>query len=394
MTKKDRLFNKYFILLLIASACINLGHNTLNLAIPVYCDGLFSSSFFAGIITWAFGIMAVAGRFVAGRLADSWSRRWIMTLGCVIFALAVLALSLTKSMPVIAIARAMQGLGYSMLNTAAAAAVLDVVSKENAEKAIGWFWLSNSIAFGLSGYITAAFEGDGFSVLFFIITGLFIIAALATFLCTYSSHIGKDNSGDDNMIDLSELSFAERFIDKSSLPLSACLMAAAFAASLTTVFGLLLGNSRGFLHTELFTIIAAVMLITCNKLYDIMCAKFSSQKVICFGLALHVVGLSCLALFPSNATYFLCAITMGALLGICLPGMTALATVGVPENRRGIASATIFIAIDVGTGVGAAVWGLMIDEIEFRLIFGIAAAILLVTLIPSYMVIGKKQSKQ
>ena len=64
---------------------------------------------------------------------------------------------------------------------------------------------------------------------------------------------------------------------------------------------------------------------------------------------------------------------MAFAFGMLMPVFNTLAVQRAPAHRRGAASATFYLFIDIGIGLGSAIWGLVIDYLGFDAMFTGAA---------------------
>lgn len=95
---RGRVWNRYFILLLLSSTFISVALQLTSAAYPLYIDFLGASASFTGVTMMAGTIAAIVTRFVVGRLADTKGRRNLMFIGTFIFGAATLLLRFIPSL--------------------------------------------------------------------------------------------------------------------------------------------------------------------------------------------------------------------------------------------------------------------------------------------------------
>jgi MFS family permease len=102
--------------------------------------------------------------------------------------------------------------------------------------------------------------------------------------------------------------------------------------------------------------------IVSGKLFD----QKGSDIVVYPGILAYVIGLSCLGLAHDSVMFYLAGSLIGLGYGSIQPCMQALVIQQVPEHRRGAATATFFVAIDVGIGLGSFLLGFVANWFGYR----------------------------
>ncbi len=71
--------------------------------------------------------------------------------------------------------------------------------------------------------------------------------------------------------------------------------------------------------------------------------------------------------------------------GSLLPSLQAMTVVGIEPNRRGAANSTYYVGFDMGVGLGAILFGRLVQQygyaISFRMMFLPAAMVIIVFLV-------------
>jgi predicted MFS family arabinose efflux permease len=70
---------------------------------------------------------------------------------------------------------------------------------------------------------------------------------------------------------------------------------------------------------------------------------------------------------------YIAATLYGLGYGTIYPLLNAAAITSSPPNRRGTAMATFLTAMDIGIGLGASFWGLLVDWIGMGVVFPLSA---------------------
>ncbi len=123
---------------------------------------------------------------LAGRLADLYGRKRVLSLGLVVFGLASLAAGLVSHLEALVVARVLQGLACAVLYTASGAIVAQAFTPEEQGKAFGVLFGVNGVGLAagpvLGGVLTQAFGWPWI----FLINVPFVLLSLAVIACNVS----------------------------------------------------------------------------------------------------------------------------------------------------------------------------------------------------------------
>jgi MFS family permease len=133
-----------------------------------------------------------------------------------------------------------------------------------------------------------------------------------------------------------------------------------------------IGNPSGFFLIYAFGIISSRF--TTGKALD----RDGPRKIIILCLGLLIIGFPLLALWQDQAGFYLAALILGFGNGVVFPTFQTMANNMVPASRRGAASSTLFISVDIGMGSGMVIVGVIAQYFSIATAFlvcsGIAAA--------------------
>jgi MFS family permease len=111
--------------------------------LPLYVKGpLDGGDFAVGFIVGAFAFTGIAGRPIAGYLADARGRRLVAMLGCSLAVVAGLLYFVPGGIPTLLLSRLVLGAGEGMVFTAGAAWVVDLAPEDRRGRVIGLYGLS------------------------------------------------------------------------------------------------------------------------------------------------------------------------------------------------------------------------------------------------------------
>lgn len=382
MDKKEKLLNLGYIKIIIITLLLSISANMLNTSLPLYVQELGADKSIAGLVTGAFTIASLVCRPIYGNLVDLKGRRIVMMIGILIFSIAVFGVSLTTSVAMILVLRALMGIGYSGYSTSSGTVVADVVPESRISEAIGYYGVSFNIAtavgpsialvlIGLFGYNSAIWATVAVSLLGFLL--------VLTFNYEKKAKLALQ----------AQEGYVEPEKEKTKITLKTAFEKSTFAGAVTQLFLIMpMGFSMTFIPTfgitkgidnigMYFTVFAVSLLATrffVGKLAD----KHGAAKVIVPGIVLLICGTLVLA-FTSTLTHvMIAAVLIGLGYGCINPTINAFIMKVAPLSRRGAANATYYAAFDAGVGLGSMAGGVIVQNFGFQNAFFTLIAITLI----------------
>jgi MFS family permease len=154
----------------------------------------------------------------------------------------------------------------------------------------------------------------------------------------------------------------------------------------------LFAKDQGIGNAGLYFTLQAVFMFISRLVAGKMTDKYSPLVSVVPGLALYVLGYGLLALPDVTMTIFFIAAALSGLGGgVIIPALNAVVIKGVPTNRRGAASATFMMAMDIGVGIGSPLWGYVIDHANFSMVFAGSALCCLISIFASIILLRNRK---
>ena len=132
-----------------------------------------------------------------------------------------------------------------------------------------------------------------------------------------------------------------------------------------------------------FLVYAGVVLVW-RPVGGVLQDRVGERPVLAPCLAALAVALGLLASAQSPAMIIAAAVAFGLGWGTITSGGQAAAVNRAPAARTGAAIGTFFFALDLGTGIGPILLGLLVDPLGYRWVFGLAALAAVLT-VPLYL---------
>lgn len=386
--KKERLWTKDYIIIMIAASGISFTTHFFLSTLPVYAQRISNTAAYAGIMTGAYTLAALAIRPLSGILTDRFGRTKLLILGAFICSIACLMYNFAGTVLFLIFLRIMNGLGFGMHTTAAGAVAADVIPKSRMMEGIGYFGLYGTIAFAIAPGISLSIIGDGriekFRTLFILAAVVSIFSMILDSCITYErkrkkpaaqvkavEHESQAVPGDPANGIQDKVNLPKTFLGfeyGAFLPAAVILLVYLGQSSITSFLALYsikykIGNIGLF-----FTFLATGMLI--SRLFFGKIGDKHGPNIVVIP-AIIVLALCYLMIPLVSSLYMLLSIAFpyGLSLGIISPAMNAMIINRCSPGRRGTASAAFFSALDIGIGVGSIFFGFVVSILGFTYMF-------------------------
>lgn len=351
-------------------------------------DKFRASASMAGLVSGIFVIGVLIGRLGTGRVIETVGSKKILTIGTISFIVTSALYFAAANLALLTAIRLIHGIAYGLVSTAAATIVAQIIPKSRHGEGIGYYSLSAILATAFGPFVgMLLIQHANFNMIFIVTT----IMAVLNFII---SLIVSDPAGKLPKADKQEAPKSlhiSGFLEMRVLPLSVIALIIGFAYSVILSFLSLYAKE---IHLEqaagfYFLVYAVTVLISrpfSGRLLDARGANFVIYPCLfIFTLAMFLL---------SRTSHGLVLLLAGALVGIgygnFLSCAQAICIKMVPPNRFGLATATFFILLDLGIGIGPYILGALVPFTGYRGLYLMMSGVILATIILYYFLMGKK----
>lgn len=387
MATKKKILTKEFVLLFIFSVVICSAMNMLNVLVPLYVtEDLGHTAAVSGFLSTVYTIASCVSRPVNGIIVERFGRRRIMFLGALLYGAACFACGLIPAIGLMFVCRALMGIGYSAASTANNTASTDVIPPEHMSEGVGYFGMSQSIASAIGpaivAFIIAAVGNRGALNA----TGIICLGACVCALAvTYEKNAKKSEPAAEKQ----KTPFFERTAIVASLFQGVSLFFFSCAMCFMTLYIVSRGHSSSVCGT--FYVISSVCIVGVRLLLSRFVSRFPHRVMLVPAFAMLAAMFLLLPKAETVAHFWALALLYGVGYGIYWMVFGSEAVRRAAPECRGAANATFYFAFDAAIGIGASVWGLLIDNIGYNSCFIICALGFGLIAIASAIVFGKKR---
>lgn len=374
------LWTKHFFAIMIANGLFFVGFHSLLPTMPMYAASLGATGTEIGIIAGIFSISSICIRFFTDDIVHKLGKKKCLYAGIILSFAATCSYPFTTSVPLLIVGRIIQGFGFGLGTTFAAALAIDIIPAARRGEGVGYFGLGNTISMGLSPAIGVMLMTSGGS------DALFALATIAPALALVSAYC----TGPETPL-MAEAPEKPQHMGISSLWNRFVERGTGFPSFFTMLFGFIYGSVNSFIamfaqaaHIEnsgLFFVVGTILVFLSRtfggRIYDAKGPFF----VIMPGLLAYTLGMILILTAHSLPMLLVASVFYGLGGGLIMPSLMTWLFSSVTPDRRSNASATFYNMMDIGTSIGIIALGALSSFLGYINIFYIVLATTLVFLL-------------
>jgi len=303
---------------------------------------------YKGLIIGLFTVTAAISRPFSGKMADIVGRKSTMYVGTIVSIVITLLYPISGTIVFFLTLRLLHGFSTGFLPTGATALVTDLLPEKKRGQGMGVFGTGIALGLGVGQALGTPIANT------FTLNGLFIISSLTALLSLLLIKSVKETLPNPKPFTLSIFRIkADDILEKNVLP-------AAMVMFLTTVCtGLVLvltPDMSVYLDIEnkgwyyVFYVVSTISIrLFAGQLSD----KIGRRQTLIIGITFLIIAMLMTGNAKTEFWYTFASFVFGIATGISSPTLFAWMADLSPNNRRGIGSGTLFIALELGILFGS-----------------------------------------
>jgi MFS family permease len=381
----DKLWSIPFLLIILVNFFIYLGNFMLLSTLPLIIVQTGGNKIMAGLITGIYSFTGLLSRLQIGSILDRKGRQPFL-FGGLFFLLLIVAFynaSISYSIILLFILRALHGVGWSTVTTSTGTIAADLIPSSRRSEGMGFYGISISVAMvlgpGLGLYVL---EHYGYNSLF-LFSNLFIAISLIISAMNfyYNRHQDTNDHQPSQQVPFKETpAYMTRGQKLKALFPAFLFFFIATSYSTIMIFLPPYASSLGIKNIGLFFIVIALAMTLTRLTTGRIADRFGRNTLIISGLILLTIALQYLSMSSSLSMLIIAAAIYGLGFGIVQPILNAMAIFFAPSSRKGWASAMFLSAQDIGGIVGSLIWGVISEVYGYTYIYSISAVLTIVTI--------------
>ncbi|GAB6151947.1 MFS transporter [Desulfosporosinus burensis] len=386
------LWTKKFLLLIAANFSVYISFYMLIPSLPIYIKEITGKEALSGSAMGIFFLAAVLFRPFAGRNTDNLQRKGVFLFGLAIFFVSALALIRTPTLLTLLLARFVQGFGWAYCNTAAGTLASDIIPKPRFAEGMGYYGFSLSVAMGIGPALGLyLMQGYNFQLMFYVCAGFVLLSfLLAIFIKHNNSRSPEKNQ---NKPQNRPIAVKTVLLEKKALRPSLVIFFLSINYAAIISFLAVYGQFRQVPDIGIFFLVYAISITISRPLFGRLADRKGYDIVIVPGLILCTLTLVILYVAQTLPVFILAGIIYGIGFGAVQPTTHALSVLYVPLERRGAATATYFMFLDLGLALGSILWGVVAKAVGYDVMYLLVILPTLVSLLV-YLLFARKTKMQ
>ena len=349
---KSTLWNRNFTLLTFSNFLMCSAYYSLISTLPIYVSGvLHAPHSVVGLVLSAYAIAAILVRPFTGFGLDYFGRKTIFIASLLVYGLIFNVYIFASTVMIILFLRFAHGIAWGLTTTSNSTIAGDIIPAEKRGQGFGLFGVSTTIGMALGPPIgTFILQHSGYNAMFIAGSVISLISMVMAGFIRYPAYEPLPQNRQFRWKNLFEASTVITSINLLIIGLS-------YGGLLS--FIALYGKEIGIQNPSGFFLVFALGIITSRFSAGKAVDRNGPRLVIFICLSLLIIGYPLLALVQNNWGFYLAALIIGFGNGVVWPTFQAMVNNIVPSNRRGAANSTLFIAMDLGMGLGMMIAGII-----------------------------------
>ncbi|MBB6499551.1 MFS transporter [Pedobacter cryoconitis] len=353
------IYTLQFGLVCLSSFLFSASFNMLIPELPAYLSGMGGASY-KGLIVALFTLTAGISRPFSGKLTDTVGRVPVMAVGSIVCFVCGFLYPVLTTVAGFLFLRLIHGFSTGFKPTATAAYVADLVPENRWGEAMGIHGICFSTGMAIGPAIGSTIT-DHFSInVLFYCSSVFALSSIVI-LGNMKETLKAKRKFSFSLLKIKRQDIIEgRVIPAALITL---LSYVSYGAILTVVgdWSKCLGTSNKGLFFMVFTLASLLIRFVAGKASD----QYGRVVILKISLVLLAISLFCVGIANSSFTLMASSALYGVATGMLSPAVNAWTIDLSDPKHRGKAMATMYIALEVGIGLGALLAGwLFVDDIK------------------------------
>jgi len=389
----NKLWTREFIVVALINFLLTIQFFLLMITISTYAiktHGVTISS--AGLVVSIFVIGSLLGRLLAGRLIAHFGALNVLVNSLIIFIFVSSGYFFAKGIEMLVLTRLLQGFVVGIISTATGTISVQVAPPSRKGEGIAYYSLSAVIGSAIGPFIGIYLLEleNSFQWIFFmnIVVGVICLSILKLARLRAS------------LIEISEKIQIEKsfslksMIDTKTIPIAIIALTIGFGYSSVSSYVALYSKEIHLVQAASYYFLVHAICVTFSRPFTGKLVDSKGANIIIYPcMVLFVMGLIVYSQASSAWMLLGAAALMGAGFGNFNSASQIIAVRFTPPHRLGIATATYWMFMDLGFGLGPYVLGFVVEHAGFRILYTGVACMVLICIPIYYMLYGRKEKE-
>ena len=377
-----RILNKNFLCVAIANFMHCIGHSSINPFVATYMKYLNTTAQLSGLLIGMFFAVSLAMRPFAGNATTKYNKRKLLIIVFLIGTVANLGYALFHNVPSFVVFRFLSGVQYSLVGSLCMTLAADHLPKHKLTSGLGIYGIGGAIGSAIAPSLGETIlntgikyrnDSFGFTLLFLFGALIYAFATVPAFILapdnktkTYSARAGK---------------WYKNIVSIHTVPTTIVLFLIMVSFALINTYMFEFGKEQGISNINIFYLVFAASLAVSRPVSGYITDRLGIKRIlfpalIIFAFSMFLIGIS--------GTFWM--VIIGAILaaigfGSSQPSLQTMCIQSESALRRGVASNTLYVGIDLGFFLGPYLGGLVYAESDYSMVFKAGAAPIIIAIV-------------
>jgi MFS family permease len=386
---KESLWTKDFTTVTMANFLLNMNFYILMVIIAPYAiDKFHASTGIAGLASGIFIIGILIGRMGTGRIIGHVRRRRLLVVGTMLVMITSASYLAASNLPLLIVIRFLHGLAFGVASTTTGTIVVQIIPGKRLGEGIGYYSMSQIVAAALGPFIGITLSQHVDFKMISIVSSVVAAISFAT-----SSIVGEPTHKIPSQ-DKAEVVTGfqiSRFLEFKAIPISIIASIGGFGYSIVLTFITIYSRQLHLEEAASFFFLVYALAVIVSRPFSGRFLDVKGQDFVVYPcLFIFTIGMFLL----SQANHGVGLLLSGAMLGLGYGNLLscghAISVRGVPPHRLGLATATYYMFLDLGFGLGPYIFGSLVPLTGYRGLYSMMALVILATNILYYFLYRRR----
>ncbi len=363
---KSTIWSYNFTLLLFINILINLGQQMLTPNMAKYMAFLGAAANLLGMASSIYALAALLTRPVSGPMADRFDKKKMLNYSLIGMSICTLGYCFTSSILLLLVLRFLHGVFFGFCSTLTMAIASQSLPEDKMTSGIAVYSLSQILAMAIAPTI-GIYLIDTFSygLLFMSAAALVAGGTALSYLIRFetASLTSIKEKQPEKVFNLRSM------ISFEALNPTMVIMMNTISYGTINSFMVLYGNKLKIAGIGTFFTVYAVSVLILRPLVSKLLDTLPIRYIVFPGGAVMMASFVLISMSTQLSTLLIAAVLFGIGNGITQPALQALALKSVAPERRGVASGTIYMGMDLGMTIGPALGGVIADVVGYQTMY-------------------------
>lgn len=390
---EQKLWTKEFIIISLVNFLLTVMYFLLMVTISNYAVETYGVKVStAGLTASIFVLGSLFGRLLVGKLTEKLGIGNVLIFGLVGVVIVSFSYFFAYGVILLLLIRLLHGFTVGLVSTTTSIICVHIIPPARKAEGISYHSLSSVLGMAIGPFIGMLLTdyNHGFEWMFV----LNIVAGVVGILIIKIARMQFPKMEQPIVTQTGKAFRISDYIDKQAIPISLLMLAIGFGFSSVTSYLKLYSKETGLMEAAGYYFLIHSLCVICSRPFTGKMIDAKGTNIVVYPcILLFVTGMFLYSQSTASWMMLVAAACMGLGFGNFNSAAQTIAVKSADPSRLGLATATYFMFIDLGFGLGPYILGYIIESVGFRLLYMTTALIGLLCIPIYYLIYGSKEKQ-